>query len=102
MRCVDPEKSLFGDLPPEEATKWVEALQIQPADGWDDVVTYGAWKDIPSVYLVCESDACIPTAMQLQMAERAGSSVVKCAAGHMPMISMPERVVEVIVAAMKA
>ena len=102
MRCVDPEKSLFGDLPPEEAAKWAKDLQIQPADGWDDVVTYGAWKDVPSVYLVCEGDACLPPAMQLQMAERAGSSVEKCAAGHMPMISVPEKVVEVVVAAVKA
>ena len=102
MRCLDPEKTLFGDLPPEEAAKWAKILQVQPAEGWDDVVTYGAWKIVPSVYLVCEGDACLPPTMQLQMAERAGSSVEKCAAGHMPMISVPEKVVEVVVAAVKA
>ena len=101
MHCADPKNNLFGDLVPEEATKWTKALQIQPAAGWDDTVTYGAWKDVPSVYLVCEGDACIPPEMQLQMAEMAGSEVEKCAAGHMPMLSMPERVVEVVRAAVE-
>ena len=99
MHCKDPEKMLFGDLASEEATKWTKTLQMQPAAGWDDTVTYGVWKDVPSVYLVCEGDACIPAAVQLQMAERAGSKVERCAAGHMPMLSMPDRVVEVVRAA---
>ena len=54
---------------------------------------------MPSVYLVCENDGCIPPPMQLQMAESAGSKVEKCKAGHMPMISVPERVAEVIMQA---
>ena len=93
--------NLFGDLSPEEATKWVKALQIQRAAGWDDTVTYGAWKEVPSVYLMCEGNACLRAAVQLQMAGTAGSKVEKCAAGHMPMISMPERVVEVVEAALE-
>ena len=101
MRCLDPEFFLFGDLPPEEATEWVKALQIQPAAGWDDTVTYGVWKDVPSIYLVCEGDRCIPAALQLQMAEMAGSKVERCAAGHMSMLSMPEKVVEVVRAAVE-
>lgn len=96
MRCSDPETNLFNDLPPESATEWAQTLQIQPAADWDDVVTYGAWKTVPSVYLVCEGDRCIPAAVQLQMAALAGSRVERCAAGHMPMLSVPERVVELV------
>ena len=51
------------------------------------------------MYLVCEEDACIPPDIQLQLAETAGSEVEKCAAGHMPMISMPEKVVVIAMAA---
>ena len=96
MYCQDPEKLFFNDLSPEEAAKWAKTLQMQPAAGWDDVVTYGAWKDVPSVYLVCENDAALPAELQLKFAEMAGSRIERCAAGHMPMLSVPDRVVEVV------
>ena len=51
------------------------------------------------MYLVCEGDVCIPPSMQLQLADMAGSEIEKCRAGHMPMISMPTKVIEVIVEA---
>ena len=54
------------------------------------------------MYLVCEGDKCTRPALQLSRAEIAGSQVERCAAGHMPMISMPEKVVEVIVKAAQA
>ena len=54
---------------------------------------------MPSVYLVCENDQCLPAPVQLQMAEIAGSKIEKCKAGHMPMISIPEGVAEVIIQA---
>jgi len=94
--CMTPEKLLFNDLDEPEKDKWIKALRTQPAEGWDDMVTYCAWSHVPSVYLVCEGDAIIPTSLQLQFAEAASSKIEKCGAGHMPMLSMPERVVEVI------
>ena len=96
MHCKTPESLLFNDLDPEDAKAWIEKLQTQPATGWDGTVTYCGWKDVPSVYLVCEKDACIPPQLQLQLAENAGSKIEKCQAGHMPMVSVPERVAEVI------
>ena len=102
MHCLTPEKLLFNDLDEKTAKAWVEKLQSQPASDWDDTVTYCGWKDVPSVYLVCEGDACIPPPMQLQLAETAGSKIEKCAAGHMAMVSMPEKVVELIVEAAEA
>ena len=45
---------------------------------------------------MCEGDACIPSPMQLQLAETAGSKVENCTAGHMVMMSMSEKVVEVV------
>lgn len=102
MYCKDPETLLFGDLSSEEATKWAKTLQMQPAAGWDDIVTYGAWKDVPSFYLVCENDACLSVAMQLEFAKMAGSKIERCTAGHMPMLSMPDRVVEVVRAAVES
>ena len=102
MHCQTPEKILFNDLEDRRAKAWVKDLQSQPASDWDDTITYCGWKDFLSVYLVCEGDKCIPPDIQLQLAETAGSQVEKCAAGHIPMISMADKVVDVIVNAAQA
>ena len=96
MFCVTPEKLLFNDLSPEEAAKWVKKLSCQPPRGWDDVVDYVGWKNVPSVYLVSEGDALLNKEMQLQFAQRAASEVERCSAGHCSMIGQPERCLEVV------
>ncbi|MCJ1353416.1 MAG: hypothetical protein MMC33_003402 [Icmadophila ericetorum] len=96
MHCAAPEKLLFNDLDESTAQNWIKTLKPQPAADWDDTITYCGWKDVPSVYLICEGDAVIPPPMQQQLAGLAGSKVETCASGHMPMLSMPEKVVEVI------
>lgn len=102
LHCVTPETTFFNDLDEGAAQKWVKELKSQPSTGWDNTVTYCGWREVPSVYLMCESDACIPLPMQMHMAVTAGSKTETCAAGHMPIVSMPERVVNVIrVAAME-
>ncbi|MCJ1395230.1 hypothetical protein MMC18_008113 [Xylographa bjoerkii] len=85
LNCAMPEKLLFSDLDQRAATEWTAKLQTQPAEGWFGTVTYCGWKDVPSVYLVCEGDALIPPPMQVQLAESAGSRIEKCSAGHMVM-----------------
>lgn len=97
--CAQPETLLFGDLPSSEKPAWLAKLQPQPAQGWDDTVTYAGWKDVPSVYLICEGDNALPVALQEQLAGLAGSKIERCSAGHIPQVSQPERVVEVIEAA---
>lgn len=99
MYCKSPRASLFNDLPSAEADAWLSKMSFQPAEGWNDVVTYCGWKDIPSTYLVCERDAVFPPEMQRQCAKMAGSEIETCSAGHMVMLSQPERVVEVVVRA---
>ena len=74
----------------------IAKLHSQPASGWDGTVTYAGWNNTPSVYLCCEVDAVIPPALQHQMVEMAGSEVETCDAGHMVMLRLPEKVVEVI------
>ncbi|KAH8695237.1 Alpha/beta hydrolase fold-1 [Talaromyces proteolyticus] len=94
--CAQPEKLLFGDLPAAEKSAWLAKLQPQPAQGWDGRVEYTGWKDVPSVYLVCEGDELLPMPLQEQLAGLAGSKVERCSAGHVPQVSQPERVVEVV------
>lgn len=68
----------------------------QPSTDWDRELIYCGWMEVPSVYLVCEADRLIPAEWQLQAAGRAGSEILRCTAGHMAPLSMPEKVLEVV------
>ncbi|KAL9598130.1 MAG: hypothetical protein Q9219_004686 [cf. Caloplaca sp. 3 TL-2023] len=96
MYCHSPKTLLFNDLPSSTADDWASKLSCQPSTGWGGIVDYAGWKDVPSVYVVCERDAILGMEMQMEMAERAGSVVERCDAGHCCMISRPARVVEVL------
>ncbi|KAK0507076.1 hypothetical protein JMJ35_010534 [Cladonia borealis] len=102
LRCRTPETLLFNDLDEEAAKGWAKKLQSQPASDWEGRVVYCGWRDISSVYLVCEGDQYMKPINQLLSALGTKSKIEKCAAGHMPMISMPEKVVEVIAMAAQA
>ncbi|KAL8917845.1 MAG: hypothetical protein Q9172_005667 [Xanthocarpia lactea] len=91
MYCKDPAALLFNDLDPSTASSWVSKLRCQPSSGWDDVVDYVGWKNVPSVYLICEQDAILNPEMQKQMAKMAESQVERCSAGHCCMIGQPKR-----------
>ena len=96
MFCATPEKLLFNDLSAQETSEWVKKLSCQPSRDWDDVVNYVGWMKVPSVYLVAENDALLHQDMQLQMAERAGSEVERCSAGHCCMVGQPDKCLRVI------
>jgi len=99
MTCFSPQELLFSDLPPADAEMWLAKMQCQPAEGWNDTVTYGGWKDVPSLYLVAEEDKVLPAEWQQQFAAMAGSEVETARAGHMVMLSQPGRCVEVVLRA---
>jgi pimeloyl-ACP methyl ester carboxylesterase len=61
-----------------------------------------AWKTLPSWYVAGTQDASIPLALQLQMADRAGSTVTEVEAGHLAMVKEPEKVATVIETAAKS
>jgi pimeloyl-ACP methyl ester carboxylesterase len=61
-----------------------------------------AWKTIPSWYLIGTEDRIIPEAQQRFMAERAGAEIVEVRASHVSLISRPNAVARLIVAAAEA
>jgi pimeloyl-ACP methyl ester carboxylesterase len=99
MKLTDPEKMFFNDFSSEDKEKWIHRLQTQPSSGWDATISYCGWREVPSVYLVCNADQVLPAPLQRQMAQLAGSEIEECEAGHMVIISMPERVAAVVSAA---
>ena len=58
-----------------------------------------AWKSLPCWALVTEEDNAIPPAGQHWMAERAGATVTSIASSHAVMVSHPEAVTAVVLAA---
>ena len=57
MHCLTPSSLLFNDLDEASTEAWLKTLRSQPAEGWDDVITYCGWRDVDGVYLVCDRDA---------------------------------------------
>lgn len=95
-----PLTTLFHDIAPAEAETYARSLSWQPASYRESIhVTYCAWKEIPSVYLCCTEDRIMPLEFQQKMAGMAGAEVESCDAGHMVVLSQPERVVEVVLRA---
>ncbi|KAJ5197930.1 uncharacterized protein N7498_007047 [Penicillium cinerascens] len=94
--CAQPELLLFNDIPEEEKAKWLAELRPQPAQGWDDVVSYTGWKDVPSTYLICEEDKLLPATLQEKLAMLANSKIERCNGGHLAQLSQPQKVMEVI------
>lgn len=59
-------------------------------------VTYTAYREIPSTYIVCENDNALPLSMQERMIAQGEGvfHVERCQEGHSPFLSNPEFVVE--------
>lgn len=94
---VDPIPLFFNDIPLAEAERHLQSFTWQPANYLKHIhITYGAWKEIPSVYLFCEKDKVIPLEIQQGIAQMAGAETESCDAGHSVMLSQPERCVDVI------
>jgi pimeloyl-ACP methyl ester carboxylesterase len=64
-----------------------------------DPVPRPAWRDRPSWFLVAEEDRMIPAENQLFMAERMKARVRMVPADHMPMVTAPSAVVDIVLEA---
>jgi|SRR5581483_9466082 len=61
-----------------------------------------AWKTIPSWSLIGTQDRVIPPALQEQMSSRAGAHITRLKTGHLSLITHPDEVTKVILAALDA
>lgn len=95
----DARAVFFNDLSPEEANKWVATLRPQSAGVYDSTMTYAAWRDIPSTYVIGARDQTTfsPEVVDYIISSArkevptAFDAVERCdTAGHCPMISHPE------------
>jgi pimeloyl-ACP methyl ester carboxylesterase len=85
-----------GDLP-EAEQKLVWATQTVPlADLFGQPVRGAAWKSKPTYYIVGTNDQTVHPELERFVAKRMNAKVTELASSHVPMLSQPQRVYEVI------
>jgi pimeloyl-ACP methyl ester carboxylesterase len=93
--------SFAGDLSAQEK-QLVWATQCVPdANLFNAKVAGTAWKSKPSWYIVASNDRTVPPDMERFVAQRMGATITEVASSHVPMLSHPDVVLDVIRAAAK-
>jgi pimeloyl-ACP methyl ester carboxylesterase len=95
-------KYFAGDLS-EEEQKVVWATHFAPAaDLFEQKIEGTAWKSKPSWYIVAKNDNTVHPELERFVAKRMGAATHEVASSHVPMLSHPGLVIDVIRAAAKA
>jgi pimeloyl-ACP methyl ester carboxylesterase len=98
----DGVASFAGDLP-EQEQKIVWATHFPPAaDLFNQKVEGTAWKSKPSWYIVATKDRTVHPDLERFVAKRMGATTHEVESSHVPMLSKPDVVVDVIRAAAKS
>jgi len=89
-------RSFAGDLP-EAEQKIVWATHYAPdANLFNQKVDGTAWKSKPSWYIVATQDRTVQPELERFVAKRMGAKVTEVASSHVPMLSRPDLVIDVI------
>jgi pimeloyl-ACP methyl ester carboxylesterase len=95
-------KCFAGDLP-EQEQKLVWATHAAPAaDLFTQKVEGTAWRLKPSWYIVANKDRTVQPELERFVAKRMGATTYEADTSHVPMLSNPSLVIDVIRAAAKA
>jgi pimeloyl-ACP methyl ester carboxylesterase len=85
-----------GDLSDEEQ-KLVWATQYPPAATlFSEKIDRAAWKHKPSWYIVAKNDRTVRPELERFLSKRMDATTVELASSHVPMLSQPEIVIDVI------
>ena len=91
-----------ADVDPTKAKVMYAVQQALAGSAFTDVMGVPAWKSLPSWYLVATNDEAIPPDAERQFANRMGATTVEVPSSHVPMVSHPKDVVELIESALDA
>lgn len=92
----DGVSAFAGDLSAQEQ-KLIWATQSAPvADLFNQKVAGTAWKSKPSWYVIATKDHTIQPELQRFVSKRMGATTFETASSHVPMLSQPEFVLDVI------
>ena len=91
-----------GDLSEQEKKLVLATQGVPKPDLFEAKVGGTAWKSKPSWYIVGKNDRTVHPDLERAMAKRMGATTYELDSSHVPMLSHPERVLEVIRTAAKA
>src|SRR5271154_3463728 len=89
-----------GDLPPEEARVLYAVQQPFKKSLTADKTTNAAWRTKPSFYSVSTQDRTINPDLERFMAKRMGAKTIEIEASHLGLISHPDAITNLILAAL--
>ncbi|OAX80393.1 hypothetical protein ACJ72_05271 [Emergomyces africanus] len=89
---------VYSRCDPKDVDEALDLLGAQPLAPMAVPVTYTAYRDIPSTFILCENDLAVPPYIQEKMVAQAGGAmdVVRCEEGHSPHLSDPKLVADCI------
>jgi pimeloyl-ACP methyl ester carboxylesterase len=85
-----------ADVDPAQAKVMYAVQQPLAASVFGDVMGVPAWKTLPSWYLVAADDQAIPPDVERLFASRMGATTVEIPSSHVPMVSHPAEVAQLI------
>jgi pimeloyl-ACP methyl ester carboxylesterase len=91
-----------GDVDPVRARVMYAVQQPLAMSAFGDVMGVPAWKTLPCWYLVAAGDEAIPPAAERQFAARMGAATAEVPSSHVPMVSHPAEVAQLIETAAEA
>jgi hypothetical protein len=91
-----------ADVDPVKAKVMYAVQQALAISAFGDVMGVPAWKTLPSWYLVAASDQALPPDAERLFASRMGATTVEIPSSHLPMVSRPGDVAQLIKAAAEA
>jgi pimeloyl-ACP methyl ester carboxylesterase len=85
-----------ADVDPTQANVLYAVQQPLTGSALGEVMGFPAWKSLPSWYLVAQNDETLPADAQRQFAARMGASTLEIPSSHVPMVSHPNEVADLI------
>jgi pimeloyl-ACP methyl ester carboxylesterase len=85
-----------ADVDPVKAKVMYAAQQALAGSAFTDVMGVPAWKSLPTWYLVATNDEAIPPEAETQFAKRMGANIIEIPSSHVPMVSHPDAVAQLI------
>jgi pimeloyl-ACP methyl ester carboxylesterase len=95
IEAMTPVDVFYGDVDAATARQAVSHLGYQSLASMIQEVTEVAWKNIPSTYVICESDKAVTPSIQEMFAQRAGK-VQRLNTSHAPFLSRPVALAQLI------
>ena len=91
-----------GDVDTIRSRVLYAVQQPLASSAFTDVMGVPAWKSLPSWYMVAQNDEAIPPDAERQFASRMGATTVEVPSSHLPMVSRPDEVADLIEKAAEA